>query len=546
VRFLCVEAVVVVAQASYPARAEETAGDDVVLRAMVDELGRSIKELVLSDLPRPYFVQLNGNERLTYSMSAAYGGLQRSNENRSRSMGVRVRVGSYELDNTNFRRAFGGAGNLALDDDYTALRHTIWLLMDSDYKQAVETLAQKIAYLKDKTIEDRPDDFSPAPAVTALEPPGRIDFDRAAWEKSLQHLSDRFRSYPKIQDSDVTLFAGTVTEWIVNSEGTRLRTGDSGIHLQMDAHLQAEDGMPLDDALTYIGERPDQLPPIDKILSDIDEMCERLVASAAAPVLEHYTGPVLFDARAAGTAFDALLGDRLCARPSPLGSGGEDESFEKKIGLRILPRSFQVYDDPGPQFYEGTICAGSYRYDDEAVKPSKVQIVDKGILKTLLAGRAPTRKIKQTTGHGRSMGFGDPRANIGCLYISDDNGVPTEELKAELIQAARDEGLAYGLRIAALDEGSGGELGNPIYAYKVYVEDGREELVRGLSFRPIEPSAMKRILAAGKERKVHNSVSGLTASVIAPAVVFEELELTKLDEEFDTLPILQAPALRGK
>lgn len=530
-----------------PVRAADEKPDaDVVLRAMADELDRSVKDLVLSDLPRPYFVQLNGNERRTYTLSSAYGGLQRSNESRTRSIGVRVRVGSYELDNTNFRRAFGQAGNVAIDDDYTALRHSIWLLLDQDYKQAVETLAQKIAYLKDKTIEDRPDDFSPAPSAIALESPGSMDFDRGAWEKNVQRLSERFRSHPRIQDADVTVFAGTVTEWIVNSEGTRLRVGDSGIHVQIDAQLQADDGMPLGDSLVYIGERPDQLPPIDKIVDEVDQMCVRLESLSSASILEHYTGPVLFDAKAAGTVFETLLADRLCARPLPLGSGGEDDSFEKKIGLRILPRSFQVVDDPGPQFYEGTIAAGAFRYDDEAVKPTKVSLVEKGILKTLLAGRAPTRKIKQSTGHARSAGFGDPRANIGCLYISDDNGLGAGELKQELIQAARDEGLPYGLRIGALKEGSGGELGDPIYAYKVHVEDGREELVRGLKFRQVEPGSMKRILAGGKDRKVYNSVSGLTASVISPGVLFEELELTKLDEEFDTLPILKSPLVRGK
>jgi hypothetical protein len=525
--------------------AESKTEDDVVLRALVDELDRSIKDLVLSDLPRPYFVQLNANERQMYSLSAAYGGLQRSNENRSRSTGVRIRVGSYELDNTNFRRAFGQAGNLALDDEYPALRHAIWLLLDQDYKQAVETLAQKIAYMKDKTIEDRPDDFSTAPSTTALEPRGSIAFDRQLWEKNIQQLSDRFSSYPMIHDADVTLFAGAVTEWIVNSEGSRVRIGDSGIHIQINARLQADDGMPLADSVVYLGERPDQLPPLAKMLSDVEEMCTRLIALAAAPVLEQYTGPVLFDAKAAGVAFESLLSNRLCARPTPLG-GGEDDSFEKKIGLRILPRSFQIYDDPGPQFFEDTILAGAYRYDDEAVKPSKISLVEKGILKTLLAGRAPTRKVKQSTGHGRSSGFGDPRANIGCLYIQDDNGVGDEELKQELIQAARDEGLPYGLRIKALEEGAEGELGDPVYAFKVHVEDGREELVRGLSFRPVEPSSMKRILAGGKNRRVYNSIAATSASVISPAVVFEELELRKAETEFDTLPILKSPATRGK
>ena len=62
--------------------------------------------------------------------------------------------------------------------------------------------------------------------------------------------------------------------------------------------------------------------------------------------------------------------------------------------------------------------------------------------------RAPTKKIKATTGHGRSRGFGDVRASIGCLYVSDKLGVPEDQLKEELLKAARDEGLPFALRVA--------------------------------------------------------------------------------------------------
>ena len=522
----------------------ESNDKDVVMRAMVDELDRSGKELVLSDLSRPYFIQLNTQDRQLYTQSAAYGGLQRSNQTHNRMIGVRIRVGSFGLDNTNFRRGYGQVGALPLDDDYAALRHGIWLLLDQDYKQAVETFTQKLAYLKDKTAEDRPDDFSAASTVTVVEPMGTIDFDAKAWEANLQRLSERFKHHPKIQDSNVTLFAGGVTEWIVNTEGTRLRMGDSGIQIQINAELQADDGMPLADTRTYLGERVDQLPPIDKMLADIDEMSTKLVELAGAARLEQYTGPILFEALAAANLFEALLSDSLCARPTPLGSGAEDNSLEKKIGLRILPRTFHVFDDPGPRIFENTVLAGAYRFDDEAVAATRVELVEKGILKTLVAGRAPTKKIKQSTGHGRSPGLGDPQATIGNQYISADDALSAEELKQELIQTARDEGLEFGLRVASIEEGQAGALGNPIHAYKVSVADGHEEPVRGMQFRPIETRSLKRILAAGKERRAYNSVSGTSSSIIAPALLFEELELTKVEGEFDKLPILQSPATR--
>ncbi len=521
--------------------------NDIPMKALVDELARSMNALMLEDLPRPYFIQYNAQDRLAFNMRAAYGALLRSDQDRYRFVTSRVRVGSPKLDNTNMGRGYGGRAALPLDDNIAALRHAVWQMTDTDYKHAVETLTRKQAYLKQKTVEDRPDDFSPGQPVRAVQPSAEIAFDNKQWENNIEQLSARFKQYPNIQNSGVTFFAGAENRWIVNSEGTRLRTADTGVSVEIHARLQAEEGMYLTDNLFYLGLQIDHLPPIEKMLADIDRMCKKLNVLSEAPVLEHYTGPVLFEPVAAGKVFHALLADGLCATPIPLGSGGwGDTSLEKKIGQRILPRSFNVYDDPGPQRFEDTILAGAYTYDDEAVLPGRVTLVEKGVLKTLLAGRAPTRKIKKTTGHGRSGRYGDAQATIGCLYIHDDNGMSADELKEKLIQAARDEGLEFGLRIESMEAGGYGGLGDPIYAYKVYVDDGREELIRGMEFLPTETRSLRRILAAGTERKVYNSPAGIPVSIIAPAIVFEELELTKIEREFDKLPILKSPAQRNK
>jgi predicted Zn-dependent protease len=515
---------------------------DTLMKAMVAELDRSMKNLLIDDLPRPYFIQYRAEDRLALNMNASRGALIRSDDDRYRTVTSRVRVGSYALDNTNIGRGFGRRASLPLDDDETAIRHAIWHVTDADYKQAVEALTRKQAHLKQKNIVDRPEDFTSTGPVRLVEPSARFNFDRKTWEADLERLSARLKECPEIQYSGATLFAGAVNEWIVNSEGTRL---DTGIYLGIRAQVQADDGMRLSDSRSYLGLQTDDLPPVQKMLTDIDEMSRKLVALSRAPLLEHYAGPVLFDSVAAGMVFEALLGDGLCARPIPVGSGGwANTSLEKKIGQRILPRSFQVYDDPRAQRFGDTILAGAYTYDDEAVAPTRVDLVQNGILKTLLASRAPSKKIKRSTGHGRGAASGDARANIGCLYISDDNGVPEEQLEQLLIAAAKEEGLAFGLHVESIEPIGSNALGDPIYAYKVYVDDGRKELIRGLNFLPVETRSLKHILGSGTERKVYNSTSGIPASVIAPRVLFEELELTKIEEEFDKRPYLKPPAQR--
>lgn len=531
----------------YVAVADESssAPTDVLTRALVDELERSMKGLKLGELPMPYLIQLNAQDRRTLTMNATYGGITANIEQRDRYVSSRVRIGSYNLDNTNFGRPFGNAGRLPLEDDYTALRHAIWSVLDVDYKRAVETLTAKRAYLKDHTVEDRPDDYTPAKAVVAAEAFAKLELDRAQWAHRLETISARFNSYPRVQDASVSFVAASADSWIVNSEGTRLRTADHGVLIRIEASLQAKDGMPLSDSLSYLGLTTDDLPALSKVIADIDELCTKLMTLADAPTIDHYTGPVLFDPVAAGTAFHALLADALCAQPVPIGSGWEDQSFQNRIGLRILPRSFSLYVDPTVERFDGKVLAGSYAYDDEATPAQRVTLVEKGILKTLVSARAPTRKIKTTTGHGRNAGFGDAFASISVLYVEDKDGLAVDELKEELIVAAKEEGLDYALHVETIAEGGYGELGNPIRVLRVNVEDGREELVRGLTFLPVTPRVLKRVLAAGNERRVYNALSQTSASFITPAILFEELDLTRNQKEFATPPILPSPLQRA-
>lgn len=516
-----------------------------LMRAMVDELARSMAKLELDDLPRPYLIEFKAQDRLTHSIRAAYGGIVQSQQNRMRVVGSRVRVGSFELDNTNVGRRFGRQAPLPIDDDYTAIRHAIWKVADADYKHAVEVLARKQAYLSQKIVEDRPDDYAPVAPLVEMEPPAAIDFDLKRWEENVRRLSARFKRHPEIQNAAVSFYVGAVNQWIVNSEGTRLRTADTGVSLEIHAEIQALDGMRLADGESYLGLQLEDLAPMEALLADVDALCDRLIALAKAPVLEQYTGPVLLEPKAAGKAFESLLGDRFCARPIPLGGGDwGDRNFERKLGLRILPRSFEIHDDPTQTRFDGKVLAGAYSFDDEAIRPKRVSLVEKGRLKTLLAARAPTRKIKGSTGHGRSAGFRDARSSVGCLYVTDSAAMTAEELKKTMIEAARDEGLDFALRVVSMKAGGSGGLGDPVYAYKVYVEDGREELVRGLEFLAVESGSLKRLLAAGKEPEVYNALGRVSSSYIVPAIVFEELDLRKIERELDKLPIAKSPLNR--
>jgi hypothetical protein len=543
---------------------------DVLFKALSDELQRSMT-LRLEDLDSPYFVQYAVDDTVIERVAASYGALLRAEPTRSRVLQTLVRVGSYELDNSNFvggRGGFGrrGSADLPLDDDDLALRQAIWRATDSHYKGAVETLTQKRAYLKDRTIEDRPADFTKAGAVTTAQEHVSLSFERKAWEDYARRISAKFAEHKHVQNSEVRLTAGVENRYLVNSEGTRLRYGYSEALLRVTAEAQAADGERLSDQLVYFATTPKQLPAIEAVLADVRALADRLKQLLQAPVLKDYTGPVLIDGAASPQLFRQLLARGVAGQIEPVGSQRRNipgtEDLEKRLGKRVLPTSFRVYDDPRNAAFQGTPLAGHYLIDDEGVSAQKVEIVTGGKLQGMVTSRTPTKRFTQSTGHGRRSGSESPRSLIGCLYIESSDTKNPADLKKALLKAADDEGLEYGLRIAGLRGRDSGEaaafrfarggisargVGDPVAVYKVYVADGREELVRGCEFRSLDERNLRRILAAGDVSFVDNSAMGSTpsSSVIAPAILLEEMELTRIERESEKKPILEAPHVRA-
>lgn len=569
------------------ASSEETLPESpVLMRALGDEITRSTN-LQMEDLEKPYFIQFTVDDSLTYQITANYGDITTSERRRSRKLFTRVRVGSYELDNTNFsgdeggfQMFFGGGGeggqaSLPLEDDYAALRQAIWWATDQDYKDAVETLTKKRAYLKDKSVKDRPNDFSKASVVEKIEPTAKLDFDRSAWEERLKRASAQFNKHTQIQEGRIMLLAGAGNTYVVNTEGTRLRWVEGGAILIVTTEFQADDGMKLSDNLTYTAATPQELPPLEKVIADIDQMVGRLTDLAKAPLLDRYSGPVLFDALAAAQVFRTMFSEAVAGRADPVGTQRRlttgAGSLEKNLGERILPESFRIFDDPTVRQVQSAYLFGNYPFDDEGVRPERVDLVVDGTLQTMVMSRVPTKKFSASNGHARrSPSQGAMPAAVGNLFVQSKEGVADEKLKTQLLAAAKEEGLEYALRVTGLrtagietsranlitmlmnmqQRGGQQNLGDPIYAYKVYVSDGHEELVRGLEFGQIKLRDLKRIQAAGNTPTVYNYVGlgfgGATplTCIVAPALLFKELELSKIEQENEKLPILKTPLIR--
>jgi predicted Zn-dependent protease len=560
--------------------------DDPVLKAMLDELEHS-RALRVVDLDRPYYFEYTLEDIYGFSVSATLGGILSENHVRTRVPHVEVRVGSYDFDNTNHVQStrYSGArydsDQWPLENNYAAVRQSLWLSTDRAFKTAVEAIARKRASLRNATPPgEQLGDFSHAEPVRSIQDIRIREFGAEPWVARVRKLSAAFDQYPEVNLSFVNLDVTQGIARFATSEGTVERYMDTLLSMRIRAQSQAADGGAIREAIVLPSIDMNGLPSEAELSRSVREVGEDIRALARAPVCDAYSGPVLFEARAAAQLFAQVLGDNLRLPRPPVSDGGRPAPFtpselESKLGSRILPEWMDVVDDPTQAEWRGRKLLGYYPFDLEGVAPKPVIVVEKGVLKNFLTTRQPVPGISSSNGHARLLGpYGTNAAAIGNLFIKASQTVSPEALKAQLIDLIKRRNKPYGMLIRKLDypspasfreiqalaassmqAGASRPVSPPVMAYRVYA-DGREELVRGLQFRAVSSRSLRDIIAASDQNHVFDFVNNgaplammdvggyvAPASVIAPAVLFEDMELYHPQQEQQRPPLVPAPAM---
>ncbi|MBC8165014.1 MAG: hypothetical protein H7Y20_03975, partial [Bryobacteraceae bacterium] len=105
------------------AHAQVAPAPDTVMRSMQDELERS-RKLKIPGLDAPYFIEYTLDDAWGFSTSASLGATLGTTQNRFRVPRVKVRVGDYKFDNTNYIFSDYSSGSrydpeqFPIDDNY--------------------------------------------------------------------------------------------------------------------------------------------------------------------------------------------------------------------------------------------------------------------------------------------------------------------------------------------------------------------------------------------------------------------------------------------
>ena len=569
---------------------------------MKDEMARAKARLELAIPPsnqpvRPYYLEYRLLDMDIREVVAEFGALETTNHNRSRVMNVGARVGDYKLDSSNFiadesfRGFIGPSGTVGIDRDYDSLRQDLWIATDQAFKEAVETYSRKQAYLSSLARPSDIDDFSHVEVIQHVDPLVNSDWSNRDWEQEARDTSAALRAFPQIYESRVTYYLVYLTEYLLTSEGTEVRTNRSFAAIEAGMSTLAEDGMEVNHLFTAYAPRPGDLPSVDSVRKDLNVAGSELMAMRAAPPASDYTGPVLFESRAAAALIAQVLGPSLSGARPPvafqpvvdqlMSSLGARSDWSGKVDVRVLPPNVTLVDDPLAKDYKGAPLIGSYTIDEEGVPAEKVIIVENGKLKNLLMSRRPGSDFDKSNGHGRSAFLAEPRPTQSNLFFSSSETVSRDELKKKFLDSCRAEKLNYCLVVREMDNPTisilhqedfsdllasfGGNAATdrlPLVVYRLYPADGHEELVRGARITGFNARSLRNIAAVGNDDFVYNFMenqtagvagtalgafgsaqNGLPAAVVAPSLLFEEVEFRGARGEPKRLPILPEPPM---
>ena len=533
--------------------------DDIILKAMQDELMRNMKDLKLPDYDKPFFIMYSIQDQKSYTIAATLGSIVRSSEKPFRfKSNTRVLVGDYAFNDESLEDNLTSAPtaleiNLPLDDDYMGIRRSLWSSTDKVYRDAARHFQRHQQTLKEsgKALSDIPHRSfakgTPVKLISTLTP---YSFDKSQWEEKLKNLSGLFLKHPSIQNSTVIFQFTEGYKYIVNSEGVIAKIPFRQTSFMSLGQLKNAQGEFAWDQISHQTFLPDELPSEAELKNEIEKMISNIENQLRMPKFEdEYSGPALLIGEVVADVFSNVLfngPENIVASNSiPRLTGFQYQAeplMDGKIGKNILHESLTIKARPKLKSYNGTSLLASFDLDDEGIAPAdELIVVENGVLKNLLNDRTITNATQTANGFS---------AGPGVLEVISSQKSSEKELKEKLIAKAKAEGLEYAFIIR-----NSPALMGMMNVYRVSLKDGKEELVRNAAYDEINFKTLKRILGASDKYIAHNlsapdfqnlNQRGGAGSYIVPeAILLEELEIKSVqlpilkEEEYVTNPLME-------
>ena len=350
-----------------PVGAPSKAVTDDILDAIAEEMNRAMTQLEIPGAPKPYHISYKITEVDVNDAAASLGHTTSRRNRHFVNLEARVRVGKLDFDNANFVVVQAeeidavAAINLPLEATPRIARRAAWLVTDSAYKEALMQLRAKIEARRAGTT--RPADvpaWTEEKAVVSeqpvlVQPLETLD----ELETRAKSISAVFRDQPAVRDSRVAVTSYHERRWYLTTEGTSVTDTRRASGVVIAASGQAADGEAVNQYFLRYGSTAKELPNEDELKGESKKLVDTIGALVKAPLLDRYSGPVLFEGEGAVGLIRFTLAPHLGGTPVPEGLNPQEVktfggAFTDKVGLKVLSPNISIADDPIEMFGDST------------------------------------------------------------------------------------------------------------------------------------------------------------------------------------------------
>lgn len=530
--------------------------NNVLFKAMQDEMNRSKNELILPNSPAPWFVAYTVSDLSYASVVSSKGTILYSKVNpKERLHSVNLYVGDNKFSSD---YSYTGNGILTTsftvtENNYDQLRRSFWQTSDLAYKMAVEVFNSKQNAIKSANLTEQEKslhDMLPMvkPVIQNYKDLQNskffsVNLNVDTYKALANKLSSKFDKFPQIFDARVEIDAIETVYNYLSTEGTKTTEPAGYVSVTFKGKVRNQKGQVFSDEHVILSRTFETLPSEKELTASLEKFAGNLAALLSGKEIEeYYLGPVLFVEEAAAQIFaENLISPAgifsyrkpiqvmaTVSRPENVSSKRDVKPLEERINKKVIDSRISVKNITDATSFAGTPLIGYYNVDAQGIIPVKESsLIENGILKKLLSTRVPTKTSSASTG---SLRYGvRPRAlplevAPGNLIVSVKEGSNFKQLKSDLIKAAVEEGLDYAYIVKKIANQTSQ------YIYKVSVKDGSETMVTGAEVTPVPLTKLKRVLGLNQSQKVYNYLyqSAVPVSVVYPdGILIEDIEINR-------------------
>lgn len=541
--------------------------NDVVLKAMIDEIERNQKKLYEKDLPKPYFISYTVFDEKVCEISSFFGSITSRSERKNRSAKIDLRIGDTSFDNSNFitnlRDYKPKYFFINVDDNYDAIRWGLWYLTDEAYKEACEVYSKKRAYRQKRDIKESYPEISFSTTVKKDFTVNSKSFDLscANYEPLMVELSSLLKKHPKIKSADFNLvFKNSIIRY-ANSKNNYFKRPSNSIVLTMDIEIQDEKGYIKKDKkdFIYISEKDFN----ENIKKDVELYLNRFSSVFNASEIDYFLGPAVFVDDAAAQFLNYLFVRNISFYPVP---ETENENYLyyyydipkliERLNKKVFPGFINVYDDPTIESYNTRTLAGSYEIDDEGFIPKRLNLVENGILKNIYSYSRPSKYYSNSNSRGR----GDK--NMYVYPFSSNVFIESKKKTSDFFEKAISYAKDFNYEEIAIIERLNWELDDkekglplPLVVYLFNVKTGDKRYLTNVEFEAATLRMLRDIEFTSDDEYIYNFFqrgpfyydSKVLSSIITPSKIFvREIEFIKSHNKPNKKPYIPHPYFLDK